>query len=172
MNDILNKRKVEIQNSFKEKLGLLVDIPIPKPGFGTTNDGNTARWFFKNPQILADITEIDVRLIERFGIILQSLSCRRYLNFEKIGNYCWETAQLYTSLYNWYYMPPCVHKILLHGASIGKSFILPIGQMSEEAQEARNKDIKNTEKIIVENHPGSILIRIFFKDYYYHQIQL
>jgi hypothetical protein len=45
-NDVLLKRrKVKIQNLFREKLGLLIDIP--KPGFGTTNDRNTARRFFK-----------------------------------------------------------------------------------------------------------------------------
>jgi len=39
-------------------------------------------------------------------------------------------------------MPPSVHKILIHGPSIVASFALPIGQLSEEAQESRNKDIK------------------------------
>ena len=39
-------------------------------------------------------------------------------------------------------MPPCVHKVLLHGANIMKVFRLPIGWMSEEAQEANNKIFK------------------------------
>jgi hypothetical protein len=39
-------------------------------------------------------------------------------------------------------MPPSVHEILIHGPYIVASFILPIGQLSEEAQESRNKDIK------------------------------
>ena len=37
----------------------------------------------------------------------------------------------------------CVHKILVHGPEIISSFMLPIGQLSEEAQEARNKDYRN-----------------------------
>lgn len=41
--------------------------------------------------------------------------------------------------------------ILLHGASISKSLILPIGKMNEETQEARNKDIKKHGNIIVQN---------------------
>lgn len=40
-------------------------------------------------------------------------------------------------------MPASVHKILLHGSSVISAALLPIGQMSEEAQEARNKDIKS-----------------------------
>jgi len=39
-------------------------------------------------------------------------------------------------------MPASFHKILIHGKSIIKSFLIPIGDLSEEAQEARNKDFK------------------------------
>lgn len=41
-------------------------------------------------------------------------------------------------------MPSSVHKILLHGENIIKYFaILPIRQLSEDAQESRNKDYRN-----------------------------
>lgn len=39
-------------------------------------------------------------------------------------------------------MPVSVHKVLCHGKDIIASCILPIGQLSEEAQEARNKDCR------------------------------
>lgn len=39
-------------------------------------------------------------------------------------------------------MTPTVHKVLMHGGEILKSFIVPIGCLSEEAQESRNKDFK------------------------------
>lgn len=39
-------------------------------------------------------------------------------------------------------MPTSVHKILIHGADVIKSSVLPIGQMSEDAQECTNKYIK------------------------------
>jgi len=39
-------------------------------------------------------------------------------------------------------MPTSVHKLLIHGPEIIASALLPIGQLSEEAQKARNKDIK------------------------------
>lgn len=35
-----------------------------------------------------------------------------------------------------------MHKILTHGASVIAELIVPIGELSEEALEARNKDIK------------------------------
>ena len=39
-----------------------------------------------------------------------------------------------------------VHKLLIHSAQIVAHALLPVGQLSEEAQEARNKDIKKYRK--------------------------
>lgn len=39
-------------------------------------------------------------------------------------------------------MPPSVHTILIHGSLAIKYALVPTGQLSEEAQEARNKDLK------------------------------
>lgn len=39
-------------------------------------------------------------------------------------------------------MPTSVHKILIHGPQIIAHALLLIGQLSEDAQEARNKEIK------------------------------
>lgn len=41
-------------------------------------------------------------------------------------------------------MPISVHKLLIHGPEIIASVLLPIGQLSEDAQKARNKDIKSS----------------------------
>lgn len=76
-------------------------------------------------------------------IILQALSSGIMIDAEKFGNYALETAKLYVEKYKWYYMPSSVHKILIHGKSIINHFaILPMGQLSEDAQESRNKDYK------------------------------
>lgn len=40
-------------------------------------------------------------------------------------------------------MPTSWHVILLHGYEIMASMPFPIGMMSEEAQESRNKDLKH-----------------------------
>ena len=75
-------------------------------------------------------------------MILRSLSSGYEINNEAFNQYCTETAELYIELYGWYYMPPTVHKLLIHGAAIAKESLLPIGVLSEEALESRNKDMK------------------------------
>lgn len=39
-------------------------------------------------------------------------------------------------------MTTTIHKILIHGGSVIKESLLPIGQLSEEAAEARNKHFR------------------------------
>lgn len=135
------EKKTLVQKRFREELGLIIDKP--RQVSGNTNDGNTARRFFYNADCSANITGVDVNLINRLYIILQALSSGAMINAEKFGNYAMETARIYVSNYEWYYMPSSVHKILIHGESIIKHFaVLPIGQLSEDAQECRNKDYK------------------------------
>lgn len=62
----------------------------------------------------------------------------------KFSEFTASTAADYVKLYNWYYMPASVHKILIHGADIIRSLSIPIGLLSEEAQEARNKEFKKS----------------------------
>ncbi|KDR19596.1 hypothetical protein L798_06129, partial [Zootermopsis nevadensis] len=102
---------------FRSQLSLLVDQPR-QGGSGTSNDGNTARRFFENPEVSANITGINEDLIRRFSIILCTLSCGCSVNVEAFDKYAMETANLYVNLYPWYYMPASVHKILIHGGKI------------------------------------------------------
>lgn len=53
-NEDFKKAKGLIQEGLRKKLGILVDTP--KQGFGSTNDGNTARVFFKNVDLVAEVT--------------------------------------------------------------------------------------------------------------------
>lgn len=68
-----------------------------------------------------------------------ALSSGRSLESENFEKFTRETAELYVSKYKWYRMPVSIHKILMHGAVTAKHVILPIGLMSEEAQESANK---------------------------------
>lgn len=83
--------------------------------------------FFANPEVTADITGVNEILIRRFSVILYTMNCGKAINAEKFGKYFYETAEFYIDKYNWYYMPASVHKILLHGESIIKFALLPIG---------------------------------------------
>lgn len=134
-------RKKNIQNQFRTELGLLVDMV--KQGAGSSNDGNTSRRFFANSEATAQITGVDEELIRRFGVILQVISCGEHVDVEKFRQYCTATAHRYVELYSWYYMPASVHKLLVHGADIIQhNNFIPIGKLSEEASESRNKDFK------------------------------
>lgn len=137
--NVLESKK-RIQEQLRSQVGLIVDKP--KPGFGSSNDGNTARRFFENADIVSEITKINIDLIKKFHVILQTLSSGFDIDVNKFKTYALETAKLFVSLYPWYVMPVTVHKVLLHGSDIINSYLIPIGQLSEEAQEARNKDIK------------------------------
>lgn len=139
-NIIVNQRKADIQQNFRTQLGLIVDVP--KPGYGNTNDGNTSRRFFIDPSLAAEITGIDENLIYRFKVILETISSGHKIHLEKFTEYTRKTAELYVQLYSWYPMTPTMHKILIHGPNVIEQAILPIGQLSEEAAEARNKHFR------------------------------
>ncbi|XP_063221512.1 uncharacterized protein LOC134535904 [Bacillus rossius redtenbacheri] len=137
---IVADTKMNIQKMLKDELGLLVDVP--KQGFGTTNDGNTSRRFFAEPDTASRITGVNVELIKSLKVILEAISSGHHIDETKFHKYAYETAKLYVSLYSWHPMIPTMHKVLLHGAAVFKEAILPIGQLSEEAAEARNKHFR------------------------------
>lgn len=138
--NIIAEKKKLIQEKFKTELGLLIDQP--KQSFGNSNDGNTARRFFENAHISSSITDIDEEIIIRFHRILQTIASGYEIDVDKFKMYCLETARKYVAKYEWYPMSTTVHKILVHGPIIISKALLPIGQLSEEAQEARNKDFR------------------------------
>lgn len=121
-------------------MGLLVDFP--KAGFGNTNDGNTSRRFFADPEKTSRITGLNFNIIFRFKIILEDISSGHNINIDKFKQYSSETAELYVKLYGWNPMAPTIHKILIHRPAIISHALLPIGQLSGEAAEARNKHFR------------------------------
>ena len=101
--DIVHSRKLAIQKRFREETGLLIDMPTANAG--NTNDGNTARRFFKNAETSSEITGVNLELIKRFGTILAALNCGLPINVTKFSLYAEETANIYLTIYSWYYMP-------------------------------------------------------------------
>lgn len=134
-------RKREIQSKFRSEMGLLVDRPRPG-GSGTSNDGNTARRFFNNPGLAAKITGVDEGLITRCAVLLQAMTSGYKINIDKFKIFALDTAKALVEKYPWFYLPPSVHKILLHASAVIEDAIVSIGELSEEAAEAKNKDIK------------------------------
>lgn len=130
----LKLSKREIQEKFQKKLGLNVDKP--RPGFGSSYDGNTSKRFFQQPAVSSSIIRIDENLIRKFGVILQVLSGYD-IDVEQFQQYAINTKTLYLSLYSWFPMPLTLHKILVHGSDIIKYHLLSIEQLSEKALETQ-----------------------------------
>lgn len=80
--------------------------------------------------------------MQRCATVLQVINSRFEIDAEKFEEYAVETARKLVEEYPWYYLPPSVHKILIHGAEVIKHALASIGELSEEAAEAKNKDIK------------------------------
>lgn len=88
------------------------------------------------------ILGFDYNLLQRFKVILAVISCYEEINTEAFRAYALETAKIYARIYDWYYMPTSMHVILIHGYKIMQNLFLPIGMLSEEAQESNHKLIK------------------------------
>lgn len=121
----IEARKQDIHEKLYRTLGIRVDKVVQ--GKGTSNTGNIGRKFFKNWEKVSEITGVDSELIRRFGTILIALASGHDLDNEAFSVYAKETAEIYVSKYNWYRMPVCVHKILMHGGEAIKRCMLPIG---------------------------------------------
>jgi hypothetical protein len=99
--------------------------------------------FFKYAEKSAKITRVNLNLITKLGNILIAMSSGYEINLEIFDQYFKETAELYIKLCNWYRMPPSMYKILMHRFIVIQYALFSIGQLSEEAQESRNKDYSN-----------------------------
>ena len=78
-------------------------------------------------------------------------------------------------------MPSSVHKILNHGADIIQYAALPIGMLSKEALESRNKDFRNIreyhtrkmsrEKIMYDFSLSSVIFRSYYILFFFPAVQ-
>lgn len=137
---ILDARKRNIVSTIKQEMGLLIDMP-KQGGAGTTNDGNTARRVFSDKwrKRFAEIIGIEEWLVNGLHTILVVISSGYHINSNKFDSFCKDLLQMYIAQYNWYYLPVTVHKILVHGREIIDKSVLPVGMLSEQAGESRNK---------------------------------
>lgn len=138
---IYNDEKTRIYTELKKDLGVNVDRPAQ--GSGTTNNGNTARRFFANAEKVSKVTGVDVQLIHRLSVILRTLNSGFEIDSIKYDAYAKETANLFIQLYQWYFMPVSVHKMLMHGKEIIENLCISVGHASEEGLEATHKLLRN-----------------------------
>ena len=82
-------------------------------------------------------------------MILCVISCGREINFTAFEELREKTVNIYILTYSLYYMPQSLHKILIHRLTIIQNFSIPIGLLSEEAQEAKNKEFKKVGESLI-----------------------
>ncbi|CAL8077245.1 unnamed protein product [Orchesella dallaii] len=63
-------------------------------------------------------------LIERFKVILTSLNHNFAIDPDKVGAYCYETAEMYVDKYGWYYMS--LHYFLRCHLAKNKNYQVPL----------------------------------------------
>lgn len=74
--------------------------------------------------------------------MLIALSCNNEIDIERFRNFDHNNARYYVEKYSWLNMSPTLSKFFIHGPEIIAHAPLPMEQLSEEAQEARNKNFK------------------------------
>lgn len=124
-----------------KELGLRVDMP-KIGGFGSTNDGNTARRAFTNCEVFSEITGVDQNLIMRLKTILICLSSKFKVDSDKFQAFCFATAELLQKMYPWLPLTPTVHKELIHSKEIINNSTHALGFLGETASESRHKIYK------------------------------
>lgn len=139
--EIVEKKKREIQAKFWNEQGLIIDMP--RQGSGNSNTGNSARRFFANHESSASILNIKPSIIYKMGQVLKVIKSRLAVDVKVFEKYCNDLYLEYIAEYSLFPLTPTVHKILIHGPIIIQYFLMPIGYMSEEAQETRHKHFKS-----------------------------
>ena len=91
-------RKKKIQNEFREKLSLIVDVP--KVGYGNTNNGNTVRRAFANAEVFSQITGVEREVIDRLRTVLLALSSGYELNLDAFTFFCRRTSECLVNNYD------------------------------------------------------------------------
>ncbi|KAF2890276.1 hypothetical protein ILUMI_15897 [Ignelater luminosus] len=105
---------------------------------------------------------MDYRLIYRLKVILEAISSGFRIDTKSFGTCCMETAKLYVELYSWQLMTPTLHKILMHGSLKIEKALLPTGQLSKEAAEARNKHFRlyQTLEMLLSAEPTQLMVDV------------
>lgn len=105
----LDRKKKYIQERFLQEKGIFVDFP--KQGGGNTNDGNSARVFFDDPNFTAEVTGVDVNVITGLKNLLIAIRSSTKIDPNKYDAYALKVRNLIKQKYSWYYLPATVHKV-------------------------------------------------------------
>ena len=140
--EVLDHKNV-IKKRFLDDMKMKVDSITPQ---GVTNTGNVARRAFSDIEKFAkclDFDEPEKDILILIRNILLAVSSRFPIDANRFRDYSFEICVKWFDTFDWYPMTPTVHKLLIHGSDIIEQSTLPIGVLSEQAAESRNKFLKN-----------------------------
>ena len=101
--------------------GLKVDQV--RQGSGTSNNGNTGWIIAENPELVSQITGVDLVICTNLAYMIRAINTGYKINteaFKKIGR---ETAERHVELYNWFKIPVSMHRLWFHVPAIAEAFI-------------------------------------------------
>lgn len=109
-----------VQHRIWEKFAVHADQVLQ--GKGKTNTGGIAKKCFNEPEKFANALGIDKDIVVRLSKILSAFSAREQIDYDKLEQYCLETNKLFYETFPWAQMRPSVHKLLVHGCQIARTF--------------------------------------------------
>ena len=134
-------------------LGILVD-KVKKSG-GTSNDGNTARAFFENPELTADLLELPRDFVCSLALLWKIIRSSHEVDLEKVKL---AVQRFQTSFFThfrdltntdrrregitWFYIASSVHRLSEHLVELLEACPFPPGMLSEEGSESNNKIVR------------------------------
>jgi hypothetical protein len=137
------KNMAVVRKRFLDLLNLRVDQPSPRGG--NSNTGNVSRKAFENAEIFAQCVGFDAaetEVIIRLRNVLACITSPHEIDTAKFKIYCYETHKIYINFFSWYPMSSTLHKVLYHGHELMQNFTIPLGLMTEESSESKNKFYK------------------------------
>ena len=93
-------------------------------------------------KVLAVLVEAKL-LRHQCNIINVYVSSGFQINISTFRDFALDIARNFVQLYPRDYISPTIHNSLIHGPEIINHASLPIRRLTEEAQEAQNKDFRN-----------------------------
>ena len=131
-------KKSVLQTEFKARVG--IEVFKVKQGCGSSNDGNTARRFFRHPET-PHILGIEREIVESLRDLVEMLNNPKvfpdHIEYQSKAEVLHE--MLSSDEYSKFQIAQSVHRLIMHGSTYIRSFNLPLGMLSESGIEARNK---------------------------------